>query len=476
MPLTLAQLVADGRLRLRVVAGAASLERPVSWVHVSELADPTPFLDGGELLLTTGLGLSPASDLDAFVGRLAGRGVAGLGFGVGLSHAAAPAGLLAAASAAGLPVLEVPREVPFIAISKAVLAAQAADAYAEVVATSSAQQALTRAALGAQGPAGVVRRLAQLVGGWAALLDRAGTVLHAAPASAARTLAGAAPAAIGPALDRLQRRRLASVVFEAGGEHVVAQVLNRRLLVVGRPEPFDRTAQQIIGAAASVLTLAVARSTALDRAHRRLRTGLLRLLLDGSTALATDVAAAVWEVPPAPGPVAVLTGPAAAREAQLELLDGFFAEHDDHIVVLGAVPREPVTGLAVGVSEPVPLERLADGHRQALAAADAARRAGTQLVRFADLAGGGLLGLLPGDAGRAYAEALLAPLGALTGTLAVWLRHHGQWDPAAAELGVHRHTVRNRIRRVAELTGRDLDSADVRAELWLALRLRSGSG
>ncbi|WP_238011687.1 PucR family transcriptional regulator [Dactylosporangium sp. AC04546] len=472
MPLTLAQLVADARLRLRVVAGAAALERPVSWVHVSELADPTPFLDGGELLLTTGLGLSPASDLDAFVARLAGRGVAGLGFGIGLSHATPPPGLLAAASATGLPVLEVPREVPFIAITKAVLAAQAADAYAEVVATSAAQQALTRVALGAQGPAGVVRRLAHLLGGWAALLDRSGTVLHAAPASAGRTAARLAAE-----VDRLPRtRRLASAVLEADGEHVVAQMLGRRLLVAGRSAPFDRTAQQIIGAAASVLTLAVARSTALDRAHRRLRTGLLRLLLDGSTELATDVAVAVWEVPPAPGPVAVLTGPAAALEAQLELLDGFFAEHDDHIVVLGAVPREPVAGLFAGVSEPVPLERLADGHRQALAAAGAARRAGTPLVRFADLAGGGLLGLLPGGAGRAYADAVLAPLGELAGTLAVWLRHHGQWDPAAAELGVHRHTVRNRIRRVAELTGRDLDSADVRAELWLALRLRETAG
>ncbi|GGM45305.1 PucR family transcriptional regulator ligand-binding domain-containing protein [Dactylosporangium sucinum] len=475
MPLTLADLAADARLHLRVVAGGAALDRVVSWVHVSELADPTPFLDGGELLLTTGLGLAPGSDLTAFVARLAGRGVSGLGFGTGLSHAAPPDGLLAAADAAGLPVLEVPREVPFIAISKAVSAAQAADAYAEVVATNSAQQSLTRVALGAQGPAGVVRRLAQLLGGWAALLDRSGTVLHAAPARPA-TSAPLRRAGVGPALDRLRRGRLASAAFEAGGEHVVAQVVGRRVLVVGRPDPLDRTAQQIIGAAASVLTLAVARSTALDRAHRRLRTGLLRLLLDGHTALATDVALAVWEAPPAPGPVTVLTGPAAAREAQLEQLDGFFAELDDHLVVLGAVPRDPVAGLSVGVSEAVPLEFLADGHRQALVAADAARRAGTRLVRFADLAGGGLLGLLPGAAGRAFADALLAPLGDLTGTLAVWLRHHGQWDPAAAELGVHRHTVRNRIRRVAELTGRDLDSPDVRAELWLAVRLRSIAG
>lgn len=78
---------------------------------------------------------------------------------------------------------------------------------------------------------------------------------------------------------------------------------------------------------------------------------------------------------------------------------------------------------------------------------------------------------------RAFADALLAPLRAVdrTGTaelvesLRTWLAHHGQWEPAAARLGVHRHTLRKRIRRAADLLGRDLDSPGVRAELWLAL-------
>src|SRR5215213_1714710 len=115
MPVTLQQLVADARLGLRVVAGEGALRRPVSWVHVSELADPTPFLDGGELLLTTGLGIGPGTDLAGFVARLAARGLAGLGFGVGLSHDTVPVGLADAAEAAGLPLLEVPRVTPFIA-------------------------------------------------------------------------------------------------------------------------------------------------------------------------------------------------------------------------------------------------------------------------------------------------------------------------------------------------------------------------
>ena len=56
-------------------------------------------------------------------------------------------------------------------------------------------------------------------------------------------------------------------------------------------------------------------------------------------------------------------------------------------------------------------------------------------------------------------------------SLAGWLEHNGEWDAAAAALGVHRHTLRNRIRRAGTLLDRDLGSAAVRAELWVALRL-----
>src|SRR3954454_13029965 len=38
-----------------VVAGQPNLARPVRWVHVTELLDPASFLEGGELILTTGM-------------------------------------------------------------------------------------------------------------------------------------------------------------------------------------------------------------------------------------------------------------------------------------------------------------------------------------------------------------------------------------------------------------------------------------
>ena len=55
MPLTLRDLVSTPELGLALLAEGPGVDRPVTWVHVSELRDPTPFLSGGELLLTTGL-------------------------------------------------------------------------------------------------------------------------------------------------------------------------------------------------------------------------------------------------------------------------------------------------------------------------------------------------------------------------------------------------------------------------------------
>lgn len=55
-------------------------------------------------------------------------------------------------------------------------------------------------------------------------------------------------------------------------------------------------------------------------------------------------------------------------------------------------------------------------------------------------------------------------------TLRSWLSLHGSWDRTAAAMEVHRNTVRQRIGRCAALLDEDLDDADVRMELWFALR------
>jgi purine catabolism regulator len=104
-------------------------------------------------------------------------------------------------------------------------------------------------------------------------------------------------------------------------------------------------------------------------------------------------------------------------------------------------------------------------------------------MRFPDLAGQGLLSLLHRDEAAAWARALLAPLrgqgergerGDLVTSLRAYLACNGHWDAAAHRLGIHRHTLRYRIRKVAERLGRDLDDAATRAELWAAIEIDAG--
>nr|WP_181796441.1 PucR family transcriptional regulator [Streptomyces sp. WELS2] len=182
MPPTLASLVNHSALKLTVRAGEDHLDVPVRWAHVSELADPVPYMEGGELLLITALKLD-AEDREAmrrYVRRLVGAGVVGLGFAVGVNYDETPEALVDACAQEGLPLLEVPRRTPFLAISKAVSAAIAADQYRAVTAGFAAQRELTKQALGA-GPEGLLGALATQVDGWAALYDASGSVVAAAP-------------------------------------------------------------------------------------------------------------------------------------------------------------------------------------------------------------------------------------------------------------------------------------------------------
>ena len=108
--LTVRGLVSE--MGLELTTGDAGADAPVRWVHISELPDPTPWLSGGELLLTTGFQLDSEERQREFVRLLAGHHLAGLGFGTGFDHDTVPAGIAEEAEALGFPVFEVPYELP----------------------------------------------------------------------------------------------------------------------------------------------------------------------------------------------------------------------------------------------------------------------------------------------------------------------------------------------------------------------------
>jgi len=118
--LTVASLI--GELGLKLVSGEESAQAHVRWVHSTELPDPTPWLKGGEVLLTTGLQLDGPRSQREFVERLADHEIAALGFGTGLTHRRLPAALVTAAGKRGFPLFEVPYELPFIAVTERVFA------------------------------------------------------------------------------------------------------------------------------------------------------------------------------------------------------------------------------------------------------------------------------------------------------------------------------------------------------------------
>ncbi len=97
MELTVASLI--GELGLELVSGQESAQAHVRWVHSTELPDPTPWLKGGELLLTTGIQLTGPKLQRELVERLADHDIAGLGFGTGFAHRRLPAALVTAARA-----------------------------------------------------------------------------------------------------------------------------------------------------------------------------------------------------------------------------------------------------------------------------------------------------------------------------------------------------------------------------------------
>ncbi|MFF1377889.1 PucR family transcriptional regulator [Streptomyces sp. NPDC058308] len=562
MPPTLASLVHHSALKLTVRAGEERLDAPVRWAHASELADPVPYMEGGELLLITALKLD-AEDPEAmrrYVKRLAGAGVVGLGFAVGVHYPDIPKALLDAATDAGLPLIEVPRRTPFLAISKAVSAAIAAEQYRAVTAGFAAQRELTKQTL-SDGPEGLLLALAGQVDGWAALYDASGAVVATAPEWATRRAAR-----LTADVERLRERPAPASSVVAGTEdRVELHSLGtgrrpRAALAVGTASTLGTAERYAVHSAIALLTLTTERSRSLHAAEQRIGVAVLRMLLAGEPDHARTVAgdlygglldapfrlvvaevasasaarvragadddgagagaqeggpgtasaavlAAVAEVSGGGDPLAALVDvveAAAARSGEALLV----VPYGERLVLLvvdggagaracaqyaaaleagrGVAGREPAASgeqaeLVMGLSAPAGPIAAATAYKQAEQALSVARRRGRALVEHEELAAGSVLPLLADDAVRAFADGLLRALhehdatgrGDLVASLRAWLSRHGQWDAAAADLGVHRHTLRYRMRRVEEILGRSLDDPDVRMELWLSLKATS---
>jgi purine catabolism regulator len=383
--LTVASLI--GELGLELVSGQQTAQTHIRWVHSSELADPTPWLKGGELLLTTGLQLTGPKVQRELIERLADHRIAGLGFGTGFTHKRLPTALLAAARKREFPLFEVPFELPFIAITE--------------------------------------RAFAQL------LNER---------------------------YELLQRNMFGDVLAEALAGHLYPEDLLARL------RPFG------IGERAAVLVFKPANDPsaaagAVERILQREHVSSLVAVRAGLLCAVIDVASS--------GQAAERAGTAAATSAPVDIARKIRGE-------LGARFGE----VRAAASRPAPTQALRLSFHEARCALEAVRlRNGDapDVASYEDLGAFQLLlSLQDDDALASYCRRVLGPIeeedggygDELVRSLDAFIEHNGHWEKAAAELYCHRHTLRYRVRRIEQLTGRDLSSARDRIEFWLALRGR----
>ncbi|WP_158635030.1 PucR family transcriptional regulator [Tsukamurella asaccharolytica] len=504
MAVTVHWLLGQRDLGLALRAGVPATDVPITFVTTTELADPTPWLTGGEMLLTTGIGIPPGDEgCRDYVRRLTQRGVSGLGFGVGVSRTSAPPALVAAADKFGLALVEVPLPTPFVAVARTVIDEIGRRANAAQAAAGRAQQRMTRAAVGG-GPSATLRELALGCGGAALLLDRAGRVVQEHPAE----LDPAVAHAVG---EQARAHPTASAVGPVTGlaadpasrpDTMVTQPIrvgdrgHGHLGVVLPHEP-SATDHVLIGHANSLLALDFERPLRLRLAQWRMNAAALRLVLSAGGDLDEAALLVAEAADPSgvralmirggdPDAVAgavrtalhdagrpVFVSEAGPASGVIALLGGDDGPDFADALVAGLPPGER-GGLRLGLGAPHAPHAVAE----AVAAAELAARAagpGGGTVDASALAGRTLF-TEPGtrEALARLDRALLEPLRAhdgLTEALRAYLENHGRWEGTAAALRVHRHTARARVARAEELLGVDLSSARVRAELLLALLL-----
>jgi purine catabolism regulator len=542
--LTVRGLVAE--MGLELATGEDGADAPVRWVHISELPDPTPWLSGGELLLTTGIQLGSEERQREFVRLLSGHHLAGLGFGTGFDHDGLPEALVDEAGRLDFPVFEVPYELPFIALTEKAFTRLVNEQYEVLQRGIAIHKRLERLVLEERGLDEVVRALAATTGGAVWVLSARGETI-----AATRFRRQVPEAALEHVRQEVRRRSesVGNAAVREGGRAGAAgagsartgaafsdealefapdhpEIAGRSLVlpvsIRGRGGPqawlvaardagglgdFERL---ILQQAVTVVALELMRQRAMRDTERRLAGDVLAEALTGR--LSESELAVRLRPFGVGGNAAVLVfarqdkGTATSAEGDLDrfLADagvGALVASRERLLCAVVDARDGVDPVAVAArarealqaehgelraaaSRPAAVGSLRRSFHEARCALEAAALANGHTPPVASYRDLGafqlLLSLQDDEALRLYCDSVLGPLEDASGeygdelirSLEAYIEQNGQWEKAARELYCHRHTLRYRIRRVEQLTGRNLSSARDRIEFWLALRAR----
>src|SRR5215216_2992649 len=489
--LTVRGLVSE--MGLELASGEDGADAPVRWVHISELPDPTPWLSGGELLLTTGIQLDSDERQREFVRLLSGHHLAGLGFGTGFDHPELPAGLVDEARRLDFPVFDVPYELPFIALTEQAFTRLVNEQYEVLQRGIAIHKRLERLVLEERGLDELVRALATAIGGAVAVLSARGDTITSAAFRRSLAL---------PALDAVRdevRRRSSAITagdlaesaeFAPDHPEIAGRSLALPVSTRGRGAPqawlvavrdaggLGDFELLIVQQASTVVALELMRQRAMRDTERRLAGGVLAEALTGRL---SDEELAMRLRPFGIGQEAAVLvfaamdgAPAPQAEAELDrfladsnvgalvatrerLLCAVVDARDDvDPIALAGRAREAIAAdagaLKAAASRAAPvgaLRRTFHEARCALEAAGLANGSSPAVASYRDLGAFQLLlSLQDDDALRLYCDSVLGPLEDASGeygdelirSLEAFIEQNGQWEKAARELYCHRHT------------------------------------
>lgn len=483
MTIRIEDLVDTPELGPGLVLHAESLGHPhhvVTGCAQTELMDPTPFLTPGELVLTTGMGLrfTDQRTWDAYAERMVTARSSGLAFAVGRTHPDLPHQLVRAAHEHGLPLLEVPPDLPLLKIARHVWQELTAARYATLRAGWDLADECARLAMGGEALTEVLARVSAAIEADVTLVEPDGYPLATATA---------------PGVPTIGEHRSRTTLSLPGGTQE-----KFKLQIDGIAD--TTIVQPLLGPVAAVLAMQLSYTLASrSPLHSQAMARFMHALGDRHRRDDADVralAAAARFAPELPWvtttivttaevPTAIVRRVAWRLRIALEsayarvrffedpahttfLMQEPLADVDLAALVRAALPAE--TGLCAWyVDTPLDLDELG------LTLQLARRRTPTELVQpgpSLDLLG--IAEALPATGLPALATRLLAPIAddaTLLATLEVYLRHGGATAPTCQELFIHRNTLAYRLRRLEDLLQTDLGDGAVRATYLLALRI-----
>ncbi|MEE1813953.1 MULTISPECIES: PucR family transcriptional regulator [unclassified Streptomyces] len=512
-----------------VVAGADRLHRTVRWVHAGEVPNIASLLKGGELLLTTGLGLGTRpAEQRAFVRRLADRGIAALVVELGPRFARLPATIVETARAAGLPLVQLHREVPFVAVTEEIHTEIVNGHYALQRQAEEVHRQCTEALLGGGGVPQVLRILSDFAANPVFLETADGQLLYAAGTESA-------PADPLQVWDGLRGQRAAresgpptgTVLVDVPGGGPGTGSVRARLVLLAVSGALSAVHRMAAERAAGLLAVVLMQARQEEELAARGRGDFLTDLAEGRIS-AEDAPAQARVLGFRPGdgpllPVVMRLASELSPSGNWALLARAVHEELSSVGVpalLGVRPVEGRVPLLLGLRSES--ERTAVADRVAAALRAGVERAGLERagghppVVVVGVAGGwaaasaglrhaaetataaqGLSDRPWYDARRldidlllwrlrdhpdlaAFVDRAIGPLRdhdrtsrpPLLPTLETYLAHAGRKAETARELHLNRQTLYNRLARIAELLGTDLDDPQTVLALSLALRAR----